>query len=137
MAPKGKTPVSPQDFETACLALTGAHKVVQWGGSSVFKVGPKVFAIAGLARADEETRYVFKVSDMAFELLIEHGLARPAPYLGRAKWVQLASLDALEDDDLRAYLRQAHSLIASKLTRAQRQALGLSDAPQRPQRRQK
>ncbi len=129
--------MSPKDFEASCLALTGAHKVVQWGGSSVFKVGPKVFAIAGLARADEAARYVFKVSDMAFELLIEQGLAHPAPYLGRAKWVQLASLNALEDEDLRAYLRQAHGLIAAKLTRVQRRALGLADAPKRPQGHQK
>jgi predicted DNA-binding protein (MmcQ/YjbR family) len=117
--------VSPEAFEAACLALPGTSLIVQWGGSSVFKVGPKVFAISGLARADEPVRYVFKASEIAFELLIEHGLARPAPYLGRAKWVQLASLDALDDDDLRAYLRQAHGLIAAKLTRAQRRALGL------------
>ena len=123
--------MSPLDFEATCLALAGASKIIQWGGSSVFKVGPKVFAIAGLARVDEETRYVFKVSDMAFELLIEHGLARPAPYLGRAKWVQLASHNALEDDDLRAYLRQAHGLISAKLTAAQRQAIGLPSAPKR------
>ena len=117
--------MSPEAFESACLALPGADKVVQWGRSSVYKVGPKVFAIAGLARADGPVRYIFKVSQMAFELLIEHGLAQPAPYLGRAKWVQLASLDALNDEDLRAYLRQAHALIAAKLTRAQRRALGL------------
>jgi predicted DNA-binding protein (MmcQ/YjbR family) len=124
--------VSPEAFEVACLSLPGASKVVQWGGSDVFKVGPKVFAIAGLARAGGPARYVFKVSEMAFELLIEHGLAHPAPYLGRAKWVQLVSLDALDDGDLRAYLRQAHALIAAKLTRAQRKVLGLAPEPRGP-----
>jgi predicted DNA-binding protein (MmcQ/YjbR family) len=119
--------VRPAAFNAACLALPGTHLVVQWGGSSVYKVGPKVFAIAGLARGDNPQTYVFKVSDMAYELLIEHGAARSAPYLGRAKWVQLVDQDALEDDDLRAYLRQAHALIAARLTRAQRRALGLAE----------
>ena len=55
-----------------------------------------------------------------------HGLARPAPYLARAKWVQLTARDALSDTDLKAYLTQAHGLIAAKLTRAARKALGLA-----------
>ena len=86
-----------------------------------------MFAIAGLSRGAREPGYIFKVSDIAYELLIEHGAARSAPYLGRAKWVQLVDQDALGDDDLRAYLRQAHGLIAAKLTRAQRKDLGLPE----------
>jgi predicted DNA-binding protein (MmcQ/YjbR family) len=120
--------VSPAAFEAACLALPAASKVVQWGGASVYKLGPKVFAIAGLPRAGEPASYVFKVSDMAYELLIEHGLAEPAPYLRRAKWVRLTHQDALGDEDLRAYLRQAHALVAVRLTRALRAGLGLAAA---------
>ncbi len=117
--------MSPEAFEAACLDLPAATKVVQWGGASVYKLGPKVFAIAGLSRAGEPASYVFKVSEMAYELLIEHGFAEPAPYLRRAKWVRLRRQDALGDDDLRAYLGQAHALVAAKLTRAARAALGL------------
>jgi predicted DNA-binding protein (MmcQ/YjbR family) len=68
---------------------------------------------------------MFKVSDMAYAMLIEHGVARPAPYLARAKWVQLASNNALPDAELTAYLAQAHALIVAKLTRKSRKALGL------------
>ena len=118
--------MSPDAFKAACLALPGTSLIVQWGGSDVYKVGPKVFAIAGLARNGGPQTYVFKASDMAYELLIEHGAARSAPYLGRAKWVQLLAQDSLGDDDLRAYLTQAHGLIAAKLTRVQRKELGLS-----------
>jgi predicted DNA-binding protein (MmcQ/YjbR family) len=56
--------------------------------------------------------YAFKTSDMAFELLVEHGVARPAPYLARARWVQLLAADALPDRELDAYLAQAHALVA-------------------------
>jgi predicted DNA-binding protein (MmcQ/YjbR family) len=116
--------VSPEAFEQACLAFPGASKVVQWGGSSVYKLGPKVFAIDGLSRGAAPS-FVFKASDMAFELLVEQGLAHPAPYLGRAKWVRLASQDALSDADLVAYLRQSYEMVAAKLTRALRRELGV------------
>jgi predicted DNA-binding protein (MmcQ/YjbR family) len=121
--------VTPAAFETGCLDLPGASKVVQWGGASVYKIGPRMFAIAGLSRGGGMASYVFRVSEMAYELLIEQGLAGPAPYLRGANWVRLASQDALSDDDLRAYLREAHALVAAKLTRAQRAALGLAPRP--------
>ena len=35
----------------------------------------------------------FKVSDIAYEVLTESGQARPAPYMARAKWVNLARID--------------------------------------------
>jgi predicted DNA-binding protein (MmcQ/YjbR family) len=119
-------PVTPKAFEAACLALPAASLSVQWGESRVFKVGGKMFAVIGLnTREGGPPAYSFKASDMAFELLIEHGLGRPAPYLQRAKWVRLAGPDALSDADLKAYLAQAHALVAARLTRARKRELGL------------
>ena len=118
--------MTPKAFEAACMALPGASLSVQWGGAHVFKVGGKMFAVIGLNHGEDgPPAYSFKASEMAFELLIEHGLGRPAPYLQRAKWVRLAGPDALSDADLKAYLVQAHALIASRLTRAQKRELGL------------
>ncbi|HEX7922162.1 MAG TPA: hypothetical protein VF583_14475, partial [Bradyrhizobium sp.] len=37
----------PKTFEAHCLRLPAATKVVQWEGTSVFKVGGKMFALAG------------------------------------------------------------------------------------------
>ena len=54
--------------------------------------------------------FSFKASDMAFELLPQQGVARPAPYLQRAKWLALTAPDALPDDDLRAYVAEAHAI---------------------------
>ena len=116
--------MTPKAFEAACLALPAATLTVQWGESRVFKVGGKMFALVGLDRGEGPPAYNFKASDMAFELLIEQGLARPAPYLQRAKWVRLAGPDVLPDDDLKAYLGQAHALVAARLTRVQQRALG-------------
>ena len=110
-------------FEAHCLRLPAATKVVQWEGTSVFKVGGKMFALAG-GYIESTGGFMFKTSTMAYQLLIEQGLARPAPYLARATWVQLVRNDALPDAELRAYLDQAHALIAAKLTRKSRKALG-------------
>jgi predicted DNA-binding protein (MmcQ/YjbR family) len=117
--------MTPKAFEAACLALPGATLSVQWGAARVFKVGDKMFAIIGLNRGEGAPAYNFKASDMAFELLVEHGLARPAPYLQRAKWVRLVGPDALSDADIKAYLGQAHALVAARLTRARKRELGL------------
>ena len=114
------------DYEAYCLSLPAATLVVQWRDTHVYKVGGKMFAIAGETDEGGLGGYAFKASGMAYELLIEHGLARPAPYLARARWVSLRARDALSDLDLQAYLRQAHSLVAARLTRVQRKALGLA-----------
>jgi len=116
--------MTPKAFETRCLRLPAVTKVVQWEGTSVFKVGVKMFALGG-GFATRSGGYMFKVSNMAYAMLIEHGLAQPAPYLARAKWVQLVGNNALPDAELTRYLAQAHALIAAKLTRKARKALGL------------
>ena len=113
--------MTPRTFETRCLRLPAATKVVQWEGTSVFKVGGKMFALSG----GFTSSYMFKTSNMAYAMMIEHGIARPAPYLARAKWVQLVSNNALPDAELTAYLTQAHALIVAKLTRKARKELGL------------
>jgi predicted DNA-binding protein (MmcQ/YjbR family) len=66
---------------------------------------------------------MFKASDLAFEMLTDQGVAKPAPYLARAKWVQLVGPDALADADLAAYLREAHHIVADKLPAAVKASL--------------
>jgi len=116
--------MTPKAFETRCLRLPAVTKVVQWEGTSVFKVGGKMFALGG-GFAAGSGGYMLKVSNMAYAMLIEHGLARPAPYLARAKWVQFVGNSALSDAELTTYLAQEHALIVAKLTRKSRKALGL------------
>ncbi|KJC59181.1 hypothetical protein UP10_19840 [Bradyrhizobium sp. LTSPM299] len=114
----------PKTFEAHCLWLPATTKVVQWEGTSVFKVGGKMFALSG-GFIERSGGFMLKTSNMAYQLLIEQGFARPAPYLARAKWVQLIGNGALSDTELKAYLNQAHALVAAKLTRKSRKALGL------------
>lgn len=112
-------------FEAFCLSLPAASMVVQWGETHVFKVGDKVFAMAGVGDGDLDGAYVFKTSELSFEILTESGAAVRAPYLPRGGWLALKSRDALADGELEAYLIQSHSLVAAGLSRSVRKALGL------------
>jgi len=109
--------MTPEAFHAAALALPGATFDIKWGADRVYSVGGKMFAHAG-PEGEPEPKYMFKASDLAFEMLTTLGLARPAPYLARAKWVQLVGPDALADDDLRAYLEEAHRIVAARLPKA-------------------
>ncbi len=113
--------MTPEAFEAAALALPATEKVIQWGGADVYKVGGRVFAIANL-----EGGLSIKVSDIAYAVLIETGRARPAPYLARAKWVAFEALEDLDAEEVRGWLAAAHALVAAKLTRKARAALGLA-----------
>jgi predicted DNA-binding protein (MmcQ/YjbR family) len=112
--------LTPPGFEAAALALPGATLSIQWGDDHVFKVGGKMFAVAG-----PHGGCSFKATDIAFEALIESGRARPAPYLARARWVYFDELGSLDEAEVKGWLGTAHQLVAAKLTKAQRKALGL------------
>lgn len=109
-----------RDEVRACaLALPATTHVVQWGGSDVYKVGGKVFAICGLRGG-----LSFKVSEIGFEVLTSGGPARQAPYLAKGHWV-IVDLEELDSKEAAGWMASAHSLIAAKLTRATRAELGL------------
>ena len=106
-------------IETFALGLPAATKVVQWGGSDVYKVGGKVFAICGDDGAS------FKVTDIGFVVLTEEGgPGRQAPYCAKGQWVHVAYADA-PLADFHGWLANAHGLIAAKLTKKARLELGL------------
>jgi predicted DNA-binding protein (MmcQ/YjbR family) len=113
--------MTPEAFDAACRALPAVTMDVQWGDEHVYKVGGKMFA----ARGATAPGVSLKVSDIAFEALVESGAARPAAYLARAKWVSFDSLAAQDDAEMAGWLANAHALVAAKLTRAARRALGL------------
>ena len=112
--------MSPAEIDGFCLSLPAATGEVLWETDRVFKVGGKMFAVLGPTGT-----LSFKANDVAFEMLTETGAARPAPYMARAKWVFLDRAEDFDGSDLKAYLREAHAIIAARLTRKQRAQLGL------------
>jgi predicted DNA-binding protein (MmcQ/YjbR family) len=111
--------VSPAEFERLALKLPGATVNVQWANDRVFKVAGKMFAVLGEADPGVVTA-TFKCTDIAFEMLLERGGVRPAPYLARAKWVQLETLKSLPDAEIDAYLTASYRLVVAKLPKKDR-----------------
>lgn len=118
-----------QEYNRFCGSLPATAHVVQWGGAHVWKVGGpkgKVFAIGGWERGTHPA-ITFKTSEIAFEMLQDAEGCRPAPYLASRgmKWIQ-SYAKGLSDKELKAYLRESHSLAAANLPAKRRRELGLA-----------
>jgi predicted DNA-binding protein (MmcQ/YjbR family) len=115
------------EYNGFCASLPATTHVVQWGGAHVWKVGGKVFAIAGWNEG-EDLAVTFKCSDIAFDILREQPGLRPAPYLASRgmKWIQRQTDASMEDEALKDYLGESHRLVALKLSRLARKEIGLA-----------
>lgn len=116
-----------RQYNAFCRRLPSTTYVVQWGGSHVWKVGGKVFAIGGWDDG-AEAHITFKVSDIAYEMLKEQPGLRPAPYLASRgmKWIQHYAKPGLSDGELKDYLRASHRIVAQGLSKKKQKALGLN-----------
>lgn len=114
-----------EEFDTYCGQLKATTNVIQWGNASVWKVGGKIFAICSNWGEGSHAKFSFKCSDLAFTVLCEMPDIIPAPYLARAKWVQIESPEGMSDDSLRQHIDAAYDIIVGKLTKTLRAELGL------------
>jgi predicted DNA-binding protein (MmcQ/YjbR family) len=93
-----------------CLTFPQAKENLQWGDDLCFKIGGKIFAMVGL----DNPQLCFKCTPQSFAELIEREDIRPAPYVGRYKWVMLDRLEAVRWDELRELIRQSYEMVAAK-----------------------
>ncbi len=114
------------EYNSFCRSLTATTYVVQWGGSHVWKVGGKVFAIGGWSKLDKPA-FTFKTSDTDFFHLQDEAGYRPAPYMASRgmKWIQLYDSRKDTDDDLKFYLKESHRIVSFGLSKKKRKELGL------------
>jgi predicted DNA-binding protein (MmcQ/YjbR family) len=105
-------------FNSFCKSLPHSTTVVQWGGSHVWKIGGKMFAIGGWQNG-EVLGITFKCSPLSFQLLQEQKGCRPAPYLASRgmKWIQRTSNESLDDDGLKLYLKESYRLVLAGLSK--------------------
>jgi predicted DNA-binding protein (MmcQ/YjbR family) len=112
------------DYNAFCRSLPATTYVMQWGGSHVWKVGGKVFAIGGWETG--APAITFKVSKIAFEVLKDRPGLRPAPYLASRgmTWIQYYAKSGLKERELKDHIRQSHRIVAAGLPKKTRSALG-------------
>jgi predicted DNA-binding protein (MmcQ/YjbR family) len=104
-----------------CLEFPHTTENVQWGIDLCFKVDGKLFAVAPLDVAP--VRLSFKCSPENFAELCERPDIIPAPYMARAQWVALQSLNAVSNDELRELLAESYRLVWERLTKKRREEL--------------
>ena len=116
-----------EEFNNFCRSLPATSHVIQWGDSHVWKVGEKVFAIGGWAKADKPA-YTFKTSELNFHFLSDEPSYRPAPYFASRgmKWIQKNDTPDTEDDELMYYLKESHRIVSLGLTKKKQKELGLN-----------
>lgn len=115
-------------FNKFCSSLLATTYVVQWGGSHVWKVGGKVFAIGGWGEG-ERPAFVFKTSELDYVFLENSEGYKPAPYFANRgmKWIQQFHCAKENEDDLKYYLTESHRLVSLGLTKVKQKELGLND----------
>jgi predicted DNA-binding protein (MmcQ/YjbR family) len=120
--------MTPDNFNYFCQYLPHATHVVQWGGSHVWKIGGKVFAIGSQHENGEWLHVSFKCSRMSFDMLKDAPGFRPAPYLASRGmiWLQRTSNASMDDEAFKLYLRESYRLVSLGLTRKTQKELGLN-----------
>ncbi|MBL4661048.1 MAG: MmcQ/YjbR family DNA-binding protein [Alcanivoracaceae bacterium] len=113
-------------FNEFCQSLTATSHVVQWGGSHVWKVGGKVFAIGGWEKAGNPA-FTFKTSESDFLFLSDEPGYRPAPYFASRgmKWIQLCDMTLTDDDMLIHFLKKSYRVVSLGLTKKKQKELGV------------
>ncbi len=119
-----------EDIRRHCLGLAHVTEQVQWGSDLVFKIDGKMFAVAPLEVAP--VRLSFKCTPENFAELCEREGIIPAPYMARAQWVALQTLEAVSRDELRALLEESYRLVFERLPKNRRDALGAAQAAPKP-----
>jgi len=115
-----------EQLRKVCLSLPGATEQIQWGSDLVFKVAGKMFLVVN---TEPPHGYSFKCSEETFRELIELPGIIPAPYLARARWVQILPAECrLPISQISALISESYSLILSKLPR--KTQLSLQSRPQ-------
>jgi len=95
-----------------CLSLPHTTENVQWEDELCFKVGGKIFAMAGLEGVSH--RLVFKCDPETFAELTEREGVSPAPYVGRYQWVMLENMDVVPPAELERLIRSSYAMVVRK-----------------------
>jgi predicted DNA-binding protein (MmcQ/YjbR family) len=105
-----------------CSTLPHTTEEVLWGADLVFKIGGKMYTVAGLEPGP--VCMSFKTTPEEFAELVERPGIIPAPYLARHHWVALEDEDALPRAEIKRLVTQAYDLVLAKLPKKTQAGLG-------------
>lgn len=115
-----------QQLDAYLRSLPATSMDIKWGADWVWSVGARMYAACDV-QSGQAGALSFKVPDELFLSWTAQPGIVPAPYLARARWVQLQPPWVLSEDALRAALRCSWALVAARLSRKLRLQLGIAD----------
>ena len=107
-----------------CAALPHATGDIKWGVDQVYSIGAKMFCVA-FVDAKKSATVSFKVDDDLFLSYTDRAGFIPAPYMARAKWVQITDLKKVSDAEMKQLIKRSYELVSLKLTKKLRTEFGL------------
>lgn len=112
--------ITPRQAQRLCAGWPGVTTDIKWGAELVFSVGGKMF----LVMPENGGRLAFKVEDERFLELSDQPGMIAAPYLARARWIQVVEPGRFTTKELSELIRTAYGLIRRKLTKKLQAELG-------------
>ena len=105
-----------------CLKFPHTTEEIKWENDLVFCLAGKMFCITSF---EEPFAASFKVQKEAYEEWCLRAGVRPAPYLARAQWVQVAADAQLSKKEWENCLQGSYDLVKEKLTKKQKTEFGI------------
>jgi predicted DNA-binding protein (MmcQ/YjbR family) len=116
-----------QALRRLCLGFAGAEETFPFGPeTSVFKVGGKMFALSRLA-GDPLSVSVKCEPPLAEELRAAYPAVTPGYHLNKRHWNTIRIDGSLPERMIADMIEDSYDLVASRLPRARRRALGVPD----------
>ncbi len=100
----------------------GVTNDIKWEHDLVLSVCGKMFCVMATA-GDRKGALSFKVEEGRFLEFTDRDGIIPAPYLARAKWVQVLDPRALNGKELHILVRRSYELVRDRLTRREQNNL--------------
>lgn len=103
-----------EKLRSICLAFPAATEDIKWENDLCFLVAGKMFCVTSLTPPHTIS---FKVPDEAFDEISNRDGFIPAPYMARAKWVQLKNPGQVHLVELQQFISQSYRLVVGRLSK--------------------
>ena len=117
--------MTSDELRRCCLGKPGVVEDFPFGEQvSVFKVKGKMFALSDLDGRPPEVSLKCD-PDLAEALRAQHPAIRAGYHLNKRHWNTITIDGSIDDNEIEDMIQDSYGLVAAKLTRAQRENLGM------------
>ena len=112
-----------ETLQSICKKLKGSTEDIKWEHDLAFCVGGKMFCVVGLDQSPVSAS--FKVKAEEFDEMCARPGFKPAPYVGKYKWIWMDDINRMNKKEWEKYIRQSYELVVAKLPGKIKKELGL------------